>query len=380
LSIRFLPALGAALALAAAAAAPASAAPGQGAERFIVVLDDGADAGGVAADHGRRHGAEVSDVYRHALRGYAAHIPAGKLASVRADARVKYVEPDGIATITAQTVPYGIKRIGADLSSTGAGDGSGAVSGVTSYVIDTGVDASHPDLNVTRHVNFAGGSNADCNGHGTHVAGTIAARDNSTDVVGVAPGADTVGVKVLNCRGSGSYSGIIAGVDWVTANAKKPAVANMSLGGGASQALDAAVVRSADSGIFYAVAAGNEGTDACTKSPARAGGGIDNGIATIAATDASDRETSWSNNGNCVDFWAPGANILSTRRGGGTTTMSGTSMASPHAAGGAALYLSTPRTFKTMADIETALRGAAQKTGTSSRDGREIFREFVGGF
>ncbi len=377
MSIRFLPALGAALALAAAAAAPASGAPGQGAERFIVVLDEAADAGGVAAEHGRRHGAEVSDVYRHALRGYAGHIPPGKLAAVRADARVKYVEPDGTATITAQTVPYGINKIGANLTSTVAGNGSGAVSGVTSYVIDTGVDASHPDLNVVGHVNFAGGSNADCNGHGTHVAGTIAARDNFTDVVGVAPGADTVGVKVLNCRGSGSYSGIIAGVDWVTAKAKRPAVANMSLGGGASQALDDAVVRSAASGIFYAVAAGNDGAKACTKSPARAGAGIDNGIATIAATDSADNETSWSNYGTCVDFWAPGANILSTRRGGGTTTMSGTSMASPHAAGGAALWLSD--TSATPTQVEAALRGAAQGTGTSSKDGRAIVREFVGG-
>jgi subtilisin family serine protease len=378
LSIRFLPALGAALALAAAAAAPASGAPGQGAERFIVVLDESADAGGVAADHGRRHGAEVSDVYRHALRGYAAHIPAGKLASVRADARVKYVEPDGIATTTAQTLPYGIDRIDADRSSTLAGNGSGEVSGVTSYVIDTGVDAAHPDLNVTGHVNFAGGSNTDCNGHGTHVAGTVAARDNGIDVVGVAPGAPTVGVKVLNCQGSGSYSGIIAGVDWVTKNAKRPAVANMSLGGGASLALDDAVRRSAANGIFYAVAAGNEGVDACTKSPARAGAGTNNGIATIAATDSADRETSWSNFGTCVDFWAPGASILSTRRRGGTTTMSGTSMASPHAAGGAALYLS--KNAAAPGALEATLKGAAQQLTTRSKSGGFISREFVGGF
>ena len=158
----------------------------------------------------------------------------------------------------AQTLPWGIDKIDADISSTRAGDGSGAVSNVNVYVIDTGVDATHPDLNVVGHVNFAGGPNRDCHGHGTHVAGTIAAKDNAYDVVGVAPGAPITGVKVLGCNGSGSNSGVIAGIDWVTANAIKPAVANMSLGGGASQAIDDAVRRSAASGVFYALAAGNE--------------------------------------------------------------------------------------------------------------------------
>ena len=123
------------------------------------------------------------------------------------------------------------------------------------------------------HVNFAGGPNTDCSGHGTHVAGSVAARDNATDVVGAAPGAPLTGVKVLGCNGSGTWSGVIRGVDWVTANAKKPAVANMSLGGGVSQAVDDAVKKSADSGVFYALAAGNDGADACKSSPARAGAG-----------------------------------------------------------------------------------------------------------
>ncbi len=238
--------------------------------------------------------------------------------------------------------------------------------------------ATHRDLNLARHVNFAGGKNTDCNGHGTHVAGTVAAKDDANDVVGVAPAAPLTGVKVLGCNGSGSYSGVIAGVDWVTANASKPAVANMSLGGPVSQALDDAVVKSSNSGVFYALAAGNDGADACTSSPARAGAGT-NGIATVAATNSTNAEASWSNFGTCVDIWAPGVSILSTRKGGGTTTMSGTSMASPHTAGGGALYLSGNPTAGPTA-VESALTGAATSTGTSSKDGRSINRLDVGGF
>jgi aqualysin 1 len=229
-----------------------------------------------------------------------------------------------------------------------------------------------------RHVNFASGPNSDCNGHGTHVAGTVAGRDNTVDVVGVAPGAPLIGVKVLGCGGSGSTSGVIKGVDWVTANAQKPAVANLSLGGSASQALDDAVKRSANSGVFYAVAAGNSGASACNYSPARAGAGSNNGVMTIAATDSSDREASWSNYGSCVDVWAPGVSILSTRLNGGTTTMSGTSMASPHGAGGGALYLS--KTNASAASVEGALKNAATTTANRSKDGRTIKRLWVGGF
>ena len=260
----------------------------------------------------------------------------------------------------------------------GPGTARARVANVNVYVIDTGVDATHPDLNVVGHVAFAGGPNRDCHGHGTHVAGTIAARDNANDVVGVAPGAPITGVKVLGCNGSGSNSGVIAGIDWVTANAIKPAVANMSLGGGASQAIDDAVRRSAASGVFYALAAGNEATNACTR-PRRAGAGSNNGIMTVAATDSADREASFSNFGTCVDVWAPGVSVLSTRKGGGTTTMSGTSMASPHGAGGGALYLAT-HTGSSPSAVEGALKSAAQATGTTSKDGRSIVREYVGGF
>ena len=346
-------------------------------ERYIVVLNDGvSDSGEVASEHSRRHGAAVGFVYGHALKGYSATIPSERVDALRADSRVDYVVRDGVASAVAQTLPWGIDRIDADTSSTLAGNFTGEVANVNAYVIDSGI-ATHSDLNLVGHVNFANGKNADCNGHGTHVAGTIAARDNTSDVVGVAPGAPLTGVKVLGCNGSGSWSGVIKGIDWVTANARKPAVANMSLGGGANQAVDDAVRRSAGSGVFYALAAGNEGANACNSSPARAG--TTNGVVTTTATDSFDREASWSNWGTCVDIWSPGVSILSTRRGGGTTTMSGTSMASPHSAGGGALYLSR-NTGANPAAVEGALKSSATLTAQSSRDGRRISRLYVGGF
>ena len=349
------------------------------ADRYIVVLKPGADSRAVANEHARDHALTVHFVYEAALRGYAATIPAARVEQVRRDARVDYLERDGTMRTIAQTLPWGIDKIDADASSTQAGNGSGAISTVNGYVIDTGVDGAHTDLKVVKHVNFAGGPNKDCNGHGTHVAGTVAARDNSSDVVGVAPDAPLTGVKVLGCGGSGTTSGVIKGVDWVTANAVKPAIANMSLGGSASRTLDDAVVKSASSGVFYALAAGNDGTDACNSSPARAGAGTNNGVATVAATDSSDKETSWSNYGSCVDIWAPGATILSTRKGGGTTTMSGTSMASPHVGGGGALYLSS-NSSASPETVEGALKSAATTTANKSKDGRTITRLYVGGF
>jgi subtilisin family serine protease len=326
----------------------------------------------------RRDGFQAEHVFSNALRGFSARLTARQIADLENDPNVAYIEPDGEMHAIAQTLPWGIGKIDADTSSTLAGNGSGAVSNVNVYIIDTGI-GTHQDLNKVAHVNFAGGKSDDCHGHGTHVAGISSARDNTVDVVGVAPGGRLTGVKVLSCSGSGSTSGVIKGVDWVTANAVEPAVANMSLGGSVSQALDDAVVRSANSGVFYALAAGNSGANACNSSPARAGAGTNNGIMTVAATDSGDRESSWSNYGACVDIWAPGVSILSTRRGGGTTTMSGTSMASPHVAGAGALYLST-NTGASPSNVESALKSAATTTANKSKDGRTITRLYVGAF
>jgi hypothetical protein len=370
-------------------------------EGVIVVLKDGAGISeAIAGRHARLLGLGITHVYGSALSGYAANVPAGVIGALRALPEVAYIAPDLPMHATqllppifgppppppAQTLPWGIDRIDADISSTQAGNGSGEITNVNAYVLDTGI-ASHSDLNVVGRVDFIGSGllgglggnqgNTDCHGHGTHVAGTIAARDNTTSVVGVAPGARLTAVRVLGCSGSGATSAVIAGIDWVTANAVKPAVANMSLTGGANQALDDAVRRSVTSGVFYALAAGNSGANACNDSPARAGGGVDNGIMTVAATDTNEAEASFSNFGSCVDVWAPGVNILSTSRSGGTTTMSGTSMASPHVAGGGALRLSTAPALSP-ASVEANLRSLATPMSTTSKSGAQIRREFVG--
>ncbi|MGH9673620.1 MAG: S8 family peptidase [Bryobacteraceae bacterium] len=325
----------------------------------------------------QRGGFRAVHVFSHSIRGFSALLTSRQIQQLESDTLVKYVEPDGVASIVAQTLPWGIDRIDADISSTRAGNGAGAITNVNVYVIDTGIDAGHADLNVVRHVNFASGPNRDCNGHGTHVAGTVAARDNTREVVGVAPGAPLTGVKVLGCGGMGSYSNVIKGIDWVTANAQRPAIANMSLGGGVSKAVDDAVKASADSGVFYSIAAGNSGADACTSSPARAG--THNGVMTVAATGQNDQEASWSNFGSCVDIWAPGVGILSTRNGGGTTTLSGTSMAAPHVGGTGALHLSS-NTGKTAAQVEAQLKLNAVSTGTNSKDGGAIKLVYAGGY
>ncbi|MCW9017526.1 MAG: S8 family serine peptidase, partial [Kangiellaceae bacterium] len=259
--------------------------------------------------------------------------------ALKDDSAVMSLTPDSIVSVSKgkpggggnpqpQTTPWGIDRVG------GARDGSG----YTAWVLDTGIDLDHPDLNVDSTNGFSAftkGRNAgmdDNHGHGTHVAGTIAAIDNTIDVVGVAAGATVVPVKVLDARGSGSNSGVIAGVDHVAANASPGDCANMSLGGGVNSALDDAVKNAAQSsGAYFVLAAGNDGDHANNHSPARANG---NRIFTISATDSNDRMASWSNYGNPpVDYAAPGVSILSLKKGGGTTTMSGTSMASPAACG-----------------------------------------------
>jgi subtilisin family serine protease len=360
-------------------------------DRYIVVFGDGVQRPtAVANEQARENGLQLRFVYTSAIEGYAAVFPNDRaLQRVENDPRVDYVEHDQVVRAEAQVLPWGMNRIDADISSTLAGNGSGKISNVYAYIIDTGIDTSHADLNVVNHVNpsGAGGGNEDCNGHGTHVAGTVAAKDDTHDVVGVAPDAPLTAVKVLGCSGSGSTSGVIKGVDWVTQNAKKPAIANMSLGGGTSQAEDDAIRYSAASGVFYSIAAVNNGADACNYSPARAGRtknddgtwNKNNGIMTVAATNSSDEEASWSNYGPCVDIWAPGVNVKSTKLGGGTTLMSGTSMAAPHVGGGGALYLSS-HTSPSSSATEIALKGAAKMPGTKSKNGDSIVLEYVGGF
>lgn len=291
----------------------------------------------------RTYKASVEFVYEHALRGYSATISQDQLVELRNDSRVAYIEPNYIAYAFAQTLPWGIDRIDADISSTLAGNGSGSVTGVRVYIIDTGIQLNHPDLNVAGSVDFTGkGTADDGNGHGTHVAGTVGAIDNSSHVVGVAPGVALYAVKVLGDDGSGSFSQVIAGVDYVTqqkqANPSIPFVANMSLGartGSSYNSLDNAVVNSINAGVVYSIAAGNDGADAKNYSPAHVVEAI-----TVGAYDSNNRLASWSNWGSVLDLNAPGVSILSTWIGSSTRTISGTSMAAPHVAGTAALYLS----------------------------------------
>jgi subtilisin family serine protease len=271
---------------------------------------------------------------------------------LKADPQVAAVEPDKTVVAFANAVPTGINRIDGDLSKTKSGDGSGDVN-VDIAIIDTGIQLNHPDLNVFKDVSFVNTANGnDDNGHGTHVAGSAAAKDNDIGVVGVAPGARLWAVKVLDSAGSGTISGVIAGVDYVTQHADEIDVANMSLGCECdSAALETAINNSVAAGITYVVAAANAHKDAGTFSPAKYSSVIT--VSALADSDgkcgaqgaatqygADDSFASFSNYGTVVDVMAPGVNIYSTWLNSGYNTISGTSMASPHVAGAAALYKS----------------------------------------
>lgn len=379
-----------------ATAAPAGAIPGQ----YIVVLNDDADPGSEAKRAARAQGVAIDHVYTHALNGFAFRGSTAAAAALARNPNVRYVIADQAVTVAggpgdskrpgggggggttpSQEVPTGISRIGAyPATSTGAGVGVA--------VIDTGIDLTHPDLGSPvsgKNCIRPGRKAADDNGHGTHVAGTIAARNNTIGVVGVAPGATLYAVKVLNAAGSGSWSSVICGIDWVTANANKIRVANMSLGGAGTattsngncsnsnnDALHTAICKSVKAGVTYAVAAGNSAKDASGYVPAAyeevitvsaladyngsSGGGAS---PTCANYGADDSFASFSNFGAPVDIAGPGVCIKSTWKGGSYNTISGTSMATPHVAGAAATYLGA-NSGATPSSVKAALLTSAE--------------------
>lgn len=346
-----------------AAAAAAPSVRGRIPNRYIVVLrSDSRDVPGLARGLAAAHGGRVGYLYETALKGFS--ITVGSEAAAEALARnpnVAYVEPDQemTASITQSGATWGLDRIDQrllPLSRTYTYNTT--ASNVTAYIIDTGILPGHVEFGTRASTGYDAitptAPRSDCNGHGTHVAGTVGGN-----TYGVAKGVTLVGIRVLDCNGSGSNSGVIAGVNWVASNAKKPAVANMSLGGGASTALDAAVNGAINAGVTFVVAAGNSNRDACGFSPAR----VPNAI-TVGATTSTDARASYSNFGSCLDLFAPGSSITAAWHTSTTAlnTISGTSMASPHVAGVAALFLATNTTAS-----PSAVRNALVNNATTNR-------------
>jgi len=345
---------------------------------YIVTLDSGTPR--VVAGLAEALGGTVGHVYENALQGFSVDLPALLLPTLRTLPGVASVEQDAVVAVTATQAPtpsYGLDRIdqrALPLSGSFTTTATGA--GVKAYIVDTGIALDHTDFGGRAVSGFDavdGGSADDCNGHGTHVAGTTGGTR-----YGVAKDVSLVAVKVLDCAGSGATSGVLAGVDWVAGDhqAGQPAVANMSLGGGASTALDAAVKGAIADGVSFSVAAGNSGggvggllgTDnACTGSPSRVPEAL-----TVGATDASDAKASYSSRGSCLDLFAPGSDITSSwfTSPTATKTISGTSMAAPHVAGVAALYLSTsPRATPAQVSqrlVSTATPGVVKRPGAGS--------------
>jgi subtilisin family serine protease len=347
---------------------------------YIVVLDqdatgraeDAAATDAQAADLAAAYGAVKKHVYKHALRGFSAEMSEAQALSLSEDPRVSFVEEDSVmwTTVTQSNPPWGLDRLGQrDLPLNRAYSYTTTGSGVNAYIIDTGIRRTHTQFGGRAVVGFDaigdGQNTNDCNGHGTHVAGTVGGS-----TYGVAKSVRLFAVRVLSCSGSGSTSGVIAGVDWVRANHIKPAVANMSLGGGASSSLDTAVRNSIAAGVTYSIAAGNSNANAANFSPARVGEAI-----TVGATTSSDARSSFSNFGSVVDIFAPGSGILSAWRTSdtATATLSGTSMAAPHVAGVAARFLQSNRTASPatvrneIVNVATLNRLSGIPSGTANR-------------
>jgi subtilisin family serine protease len=327
---------------------------------IVTFRADESDPDGQARALVAAHGGAVTHVYRAALKGFAVSgLPDAAVQALSRHPRVAAIEPDGIISIvesgTQTGATWGLDRIDQrtrPLNGTYGWDGDGT--GVTVYILDTGIRASHNEFGGRVSGGFTaigdGNGTNDCHGHGTHVAGTVGGA-----TYGVAKAVSLVPVRVLGCGGSGPTSGVIAGVDWVRQNKVANSVANMSLGGSASTALNSAVANAVGAGVTFAVAAGNENTDACTRSPAGTPAAI-----TVGSTTSSDSRSSFSNWGTCVDINAPGSSITSAYilSNSSTATMSGTSMASPHVAGAAAIYLSL-NSGASPAAVTSALTGAA---------------------
>ena len=299
---------------------------------IVVFADDVSDPDAVTTELVGKAKGKLKHAYKAALKGFAAELSDAAVTALREDPRVSYVEEDQVmhASTSQSGATWGLDRINQrNLPLDGTYSYTYTGSGVRAYIIDTGIYTSHTQFGgrASNVYDAFGGNGQDCNGHGTHVAGTVGSA-----TYGVAKAVYLRGVRVLDCSGSGATSGIIAAIDWVRLNRINPAVANMSLGGGYSSSLNTAVTNLSNSGVFIAVAAGNENQDACNVSPASAAGAY-----TVAASTSTDAKASYSNYGGCVNIYAPGSSITSTWNNGGTNTISGTSMATPHVTGVSAL-------------------------------------------